>query len=274
MINTTNYKFKSWSEYFISKNGIYDISIETLPIDISWNEFIKSQKGKKYWVLIDKLLSKIINTDISIQIYPYPELVFNAINSVKLNDIKVFILGQDPYFNYELHNNQIIPQSMGISFSVPVGIKIPSSLINIHKNLLNNGLINKIPDHGNLNSWINQGVMLFNAALTVQHGIPNSHAKYWKEFSNELIKYVSNNTQNIVFILWGKFALNKLEDGLIDDNKHCVIVSSHPSGLSNTKEVNSKILNKKYPSFNNSNSFKECNDYLLLHNKTPINWNY
>ena len=271
MLNIANYNYKSWSEYYTPKNNKYDISLDVLPINKSWDEFINEQKTKKFWTRIGQLLTKCINTP-NIRIYPYPELVFNSLNLLPIDKIKVFILGQDPYFNCEKHNGKDIPQAMGISFSVPVGIKIPSSLVNIHKNLLKNGLIKKLPDHGNLISWVNQGCMLFNAALTVQHGIANSHEKYWSEFSDNLIKYVSDNTNNIVFMLWGKFALKKLEDGLIDSNKHLVLASSHPSGLSNAKPISSNVLNKKYPSFNDSNNFGQANDYLVSCDKIPIDW--
>jgi len=274
MLNVTNYNIKSWREYFEpNENNKYNVSLNLLPITHDWDKFMDIQKTKPYWEKINMLLTKCTNSP-ETKIYPYPELVFNSLNTISLDNIKVFILGQDPYFNNEVHNKKIIPQAMGVSFSVPVGVKIPSSLSNIHRNLLNNGLIKKMPDHGNLMSWVNQGCMLFNATLTVQHGIPNSHQKYWQNFSNELIKYISDNTNNIVFILWGKFALDKLEKGLIDDTKHKVLVSSHPSGLSNTKDIYSKILNKKYSSFSNSNNFKEANDYLVLNNKIPINWDY
>lgn len=273
MLNTNNYTIKSWRDFFPQVDNKYQVTLNDLHVDPSWKDFIDEQKDKKYWLRINSLISKCINTA-GIDVYPYPELVFNSFNLLQLDQIKVFILGQDPYFNCEIHNTNKIPQAMGTSFSVPVGVKIPSSLVNIHKNLLNNKLIKKIPDHGNLSSWVNQGCMLFNSSLTVQHGIPNSHEKYWSEFSNNFIKYISDNTTNVVFILWGKFALKKLEDKFICDKKHCVLVSSHPSGLSNTKEVFSSVLNKKYPSFNNSNSFKEANDYLVKHNKTPINWDY
>ena len=196
--------------------------------------------------------------------YPYPDLVFSAFNSTPLKQIKVVILGQDPYHQHENHNDDIIPQAMGMSFSVPVGIKIPSSLKNIYKNLIQYKHILDTPKHGNLESWTYQGVLMINTALTVQHGCPNSQAKYWTWLTDKLIEYISDNTENTVFILWGSPAYNKR--ALVNNKKHLVIASSHPSGLSYSKKMKDK------PAFKDQDHFKLTNNYLIKHSKEPIVW--
>lgn len=260
----TTYNYKSWKEY-------NNIDIFTLPMDNSWKEFMNTQKD----IInnINEYLTMCIKEGKNI--YPYPELVFNAFLLTPLNKVKVVILGQDPYHGTEkdYFTKQMIPQAMGLSFSVPKMIKIPSSLCNIFRNLHNNKLIDEIPTHGDLSEWANQGCLLFNSAFTVEHKNPNSHADIWSTFSDNCIKYISDNTVNTVFILWGKFALKKYELGLIDDKKHCVLASSHPSGLSYNNTMKSVKINKVYSSFKDSNNFKLTNDYLCKHKKEPINWN-
>ena len=203
-------------------------------------------------------------TDGKIKIYPYPNLLFNAFILTPLSNVKVVILGQDPYHCNEIHHDKIIPQAMGLSFSVPKGMKIPSSLQNIYKNLLKYKHIEIKPNHGNLSFWAYQGCLMLNTSLTVQHSYPNSHSKYWLPFTDKIIKYISNKLNNIVFVLWGNPALNKLN--LIDQNKHKIIISSHPSGLSYNKKL------KNYDSFENTDHFGEINKYLKEKNKKQIIW--
>jgi uracil-DNA glycosylase len=271
LLNTENYPFKTWSEEYKNNSG-YSIDLKCLFISDSWTDFFKKEFKTNDWLLLEKYITHALSVSKGeVKIYPYPALIFSAFNATPLDKVKVVILGQDPYFKNEEHT-KLIPQAMGLSFSVPIGIKIPSSLINIYKNLHKFGHISKIPNHGNLSFWAYQGCLMLNASLTVQHGHKNSHAKYWANITNSIIKHVSDTCQNIVFVLWGKFALKKLEDGLIDEKIHKVLISSHPSGLSNNKSMKSYIRNETYKSFSSADHFREINKYLKKCNKDEIIW--
>ena len=257
MLSIDNYNYKNWNDYF--KNDKIDIS--KLTIHKSWKKFIKQEQNKDYWEKINKDLSSCKNLN---KIYPYPELIFNAFNLTPLNEIKVVILGQDPYHNHILHNKKIVPEAMGLSFSVPIGFTIPSSLNNIYENLMKYKQIVYKPKHGNLTSWAYQGCMMLNTSLTVECNCPNIHTNIWKEFTDNVIKYISSKCNNIVFVLWGSYALSKMN--LIDQDKHKIIVSSHPSGLSYNKKL------RTYPAFSEFNHFGTINRYLKKHNKPTIIW--
>jgi len=260
-LNTTTYPYGTWAE----KYPDYNVTLKTLPVNASWSEFLEQEYEKEYFKDTEEFLSHCLkHTKGKINIYPYPDLVFNALNTTPLDEVKVVILGQDPYFNNETHNNKAIPQAMGLSFSVPTGMDIPSSLKNIYKNMIANKQLTTPPTHGNLSSWASQGCLLLNTALTVQHGYPDSHKKHWTSFTNSLIKYISDKCENVIFVLWGGSSLSKL--GLIDDKKHKILISSHPSGLSYDKPL------RTYKSFKESNHFKEINDYLKEKGKTEILW--
>lgn len=252
----------NWKNIYQS-HEIFDIS--KLNYHNSWNDFFGQTEVKKELKKINKTFTTLLQNNISI--FPYPKDVFNAFVYTPLNDIRVVCIGQDPYFNSYNINNQKIPEAMGLSFSVPKNIKIPSSLNNIFKNALKYKHFNKYPSHGNLESWAKQGVFLFNTALTVQEGVKLSHAKIWNVFSDLVIKYISDNCNNIVFVLWGAHALSK--KSLIDNSdgkKHEFVISSHPSGLSCNKKLN------MYTEFNNLDQFGEINKYLIKHNKKQIDW--
>jgi len=270
MLSTDNYNLKKWNEQFASdKKNSFDVDIRNLLVHESWKQFIESNDIKSSWEKINTHLTKSLNlTKGKCEIFPYPDLLFNALNTTPLNKVNVVILGQDPYPKLE----QDIPQAMGLSFSVPQGLTIPSSLSNILKNLKKYKHINDTPTHGNLSSWANQGCLMINASLTVQEGHPNSHEKLWTQFTDHLIKFISDNTKNTVFVLWGKFALKKWEDGIIDDSKHHIISSSHPSGLSNTKSMYSNKFNNTFPAFNDFDHFGEINKYLIKTKKIEIKW--
>ena len=181
--------------------------------------------------------------------YPSEDLIFHAFNTTSWNNIKVIILGQDPYHNPK--------QAMGLCFSVPKGIKVPPSLKNIFKEL-NTDLNITIPEHGDLSEWASQGVFLLNAMLTVQHKSPGSHKKIgWQTFTNAVINKLSAEKEGLVFLLWGNFAKNKKE--LIDTSKHLVLEAAHPSPLARGAYFGSK-------------HFSQTNAYLIKQNKTPINW--
>lgn len=182
-----------------------------------------------------------IGNDISI--YPPKHLVFNAFHLTPPSKLKVVIVGQDPYINEG--------EAMGLAFSVQSGKKIPPSLRNIFKKL------NKKSISGDLTDWATQGVLLLNTSLTVKAHLSNSHALQWKEITDSMIRYLSDNFTNLIFMLWGGNAFKKNE--YIDGNKHHVLISSHPSPLGCSKQM------KGYTSFNDSNHFVECNDILTLH---------
>lgn len=186
-------------------------------------------------------------------IYPIEQEVFSAYKLCALSNIKVVILGQDPY-----HGKG---QGHGLSFSVKKGVRQPPSLKNIFKELESDIGI-PIPDkfQGELTSWANQGVFLLNTVLTVAESKPDSHKnKGWEEFTDATIQAISDNNENVVFILWGAKALKKTD--LIDYNKHLVLTSFHPSPFSARK------------GFFGSKPFSKTNDYLISTNQKPINWN-
>jgi uracil-DNA glycosylase len=258
LLNADDYNILPWNEKYPEFNA----DITKLKIHNSWKDF---DFKKEYTQRLNNYLSHCLKvTSGKIKIYPYPDLLFNALNMTPLNKIKVVFLGQDPYHNNEIHHEEIIPQAMGLAFSVPVGIEIPSSLKNIYQNLINYGHIDSMPPHGNLSFWAHQGCLLLNTSLTVQHGYPNRHAEFWKPITDNLIKYISDHCENIVFVLWGGPALEKLN--LIDTQKHKVIISSHPSGLSYNKPL------RNYKPFNEVDHFSKINKYLIKHNKNKILW--
>ncbi|MGV6944668.1 uracil-DNA glycosylase [Sphingobacterium kyonggiense] len=185
------------------------------------------------------------------QVFPPNGFVFNAFHLTPLSQVKVVILGQDPY-----HNDG---QAHGLSFSVPAGIAIPPSLQNIYKELKNDIPDFQIPQHGDLTHWAKQGVLLLNAILTVRAHEAGSHQKKgWEKFTDSIIRAISDQQEHVVFILWGGYAIKKA--ALIDQSKHLVLTSVHPSPLS------------VYRGFFGSKHFSKTNDYLLASGKTPIDW--
>ncbi|MCO5231665.1 MAG: uracil-DNA glycosylase [Chitinophagales bacterium] len=182
-------------------------------------------------------------------IYPPAPLIFNAFNSTPFDQLKVVILGQDPY-----HGDG---QAHGLSFSVPQGIKAPPSLVNIFKELQRE-FGYPIPSHGNLSKWAQQGVLLLNAMLTVEANSPASHQKKgWEQFTNAVIQHISDKKEGIVFILWGRYAQEKIS--FIDTNKHFILKSAHPSPFSATK-------------FFGCNHFIQTNEILQNQGLAPIDW--
>lgn len=184
------------------------------------------------------------------QVYPPNRLIFNALNSTPLEQVKVLILGQDPYHGFG--------QAHGLSFSVPRGVKVPPSLINIFQEL-NHDLGLPSPQHGDLSAWTQQGVLLLNTALTVRARQANSHrGKGWEGFTDEVIKLVSQHQEYVVFILWGKNAREK--KALVDSSKHLILESAHPSPYS-----------AQYGFFG-SRPFSRCNQFLQSRGLSPIDW--
>jgi uracil-DNA glycosylase len=252
-------KTKTWLDQFPDSN----VKLDTLLPNESWTPLFDQilSECKKEIKALEEMLQATIKDSV---VFPYPDHVFNAFKLTDLSDIKVVIFGQDPYFKAECVDKSYIPQAMGLSFSVQDKIKIPPSLVNINNNLLKFNHINAKPKSGNLTSWAQQGCLLLNSSLTVTNGLPNSHEKYWKKITDLIIKYISNNTTNTVFFLWGNPSLKKLS--LIDQTKHKVSISSHPSPLS----VKNKL--GKYLSFEDTDHFGIANEYLTANGKDKINW--
>jgi len=188
-------------------------------LDNSWQNVLKTEFEKPYFTQLDKTLEKDYTTEI---IYPPKNLVFNAFNKTPFNQVKVVLLGQDPY-----HGSG---QAHGLCFSVPSGIKPPPSLVNVFKEL-NSDLGIPVPSHGNLEPWANQGVFLLNATLTVKAKQPLSHHQMgWETFTDHVIEILSKEKTGIVFLLWGRNAQEK--EQLIDTTKHFVLKAAHPSPYS------------------------------------------
>ena len=216
-------------------------------MDKSWKEIFKNYpKREELSITIDEINNKRKTTTI----YPPEKLVFRVFD-LPLKDIKVVILGQDPYHNPG--------QACGLSFSVNDGVPLPKSLINIYKELYDDLGI-KPAKTGNLEKWFKQGVFLLNAVLTVEENSPASHSNLgWQDLTDYIIKTISKENDNVVFILWGAYARGKRK--LIDQTKHKIIESAHPSPLS------------AYRGFFGSKVFSETNNYLKEVGKEPIDFN-
>jgi uracil-DNA glycosylase len=217
-------------------------------IESSWKQVLKDEFTKPYFEQIalhiktEKSQGKII--------YPPGSLIFNAFNTTPFNNVKVVILGQDPYHGHG--------QAHGLCFSVQTGVPPPPSLINIFKELQEDIGV-PVPGHGNLTHWAEQGVFLLNASLTVRAGEPMSHSKIgWAQLTDEVIKKISAEKKHVVFILWGKFAQEKKL--LIDEGKHCILKSAHPSPLS------------AHAGFFGCKHFSKTNVYLMSKGIDPIDW--
>jgi uracil-DNA glycosylase len=217
-------------------------------IDESWKKALQEEFTKPYFENIVAFLKteKVQGKTI----YPPGSLIFNAFKKTPFNKLKVLLLGQDPY-----HGKG---QAMGLSFSVPKGVKPPPSLINIFKELHDDVGV-AMPSTGDLTPWAEQGVMLLNAALTVRAGEPNSHSKLgWHQFTDAVIQKVSDEKEGIVFLLWGAFAHQKQE--LIDQTKHHVLKAAHPSPYSADK------------GFFGCRHFSKTNKFLVAQKEDPIDW--
>jgi len=213
----------------------------------SWKKALEKEFGKKYMKDLKMFLKEERRHN---SIYPESSDVFNAFQYSPLDTLKIVILGQDPY-----HGEG---QAHGLSFSVPNGIQIPPSLVNIFKEI-ESDLNIKNHRKGDLTKWAKQGVLLLNATLTVAADKAGSHQnKGWEQFTDKVISIISEERKGIIFLLWGKFAQNKQK--LINKNKHHILTSSHPSPLSS------------YRGFLGCKHFSECNKILNRENKTEINW--
>lgn len=225
-----------------------NLEVKTPKIAQSWLTELKTEFESDYFKSLKLFL---LEEKKKHTIFPKWEDIFNAYNLTPFNEIKVVIIGQDPY-----HGEN---QAHGLCFSVQKGIKPPPSLKNIYKELKSDVEFTE-PNHGELTSWAKQGVFLLNATLTVRKSQPGSHQKKgWETFTNETIKAISNKKEGIVFLLWGRFAQEK--EKLIDAEKHHILKAAHPSPFS------------AYNGFFGCKHFSKTNSLLQSQNLTPINWN-
>lgn len=219
----------------------------SVQIGNDWDDILKEERKKDYYINLRK---KLIYEYKNYTVYPNMYDIFNALKKVSYKDVKVVILGQDPYHGQG--------QAHGFSFSVKKGIKTPPSLQNIYKELHNDlGLY--IPNNGNLIKWANQGVLLLNSTLTVRSHQANSHKDLgWTILTDNIIKILNARSKPIVFILWGKFAQSKEE--LITNDRHLIIKSAHPSPFA------------AHRGFFGSRPFSKTNEFLQKNNFKPIDW--
>ena len=217
-------------------------------IEASWKDILQDEFNKPYFGQIvlhlktEKTQGKII--------YPPGPNIFNAFNTTPFDKIKIVLLGQDPYHG--------AGQAHGLCFSVQNGVPPPPSLVNIFKELFADTGV-KIPGHGNLTRWAEQGVFLLNASLTVRAGEPMSHAKIgWATFTDTVIKKISEGKEHVVFMLWGKFAQEKRV--LINESKHLILRTVHPSPLS----ANAGFFGSRH--------FSKANAYLMSKGIDPVDW--
>ena len=212
-------------------------------IEESWKKELHDEWSKDYFV---RLTNFVRNEYATKQIFPPGRQIFAAFNATPFNEVKVVILGQDPYHD--------VGQANGLCFSVNDGIQFPPSLRNIFQEI-HNDIGSPIPQSGDLTRWAKQGVLL----LTVEAHKAASHQRQgWEQFTDEVISHLSNHRQNLVFILWGSYAISKRS--LIDPDKHLILTSVHPSPLS------------AYRGFFGNKHFSKANNYLVEHGKTPITW--
>ena len=220
---------------------------ERVKIEHSWKQALWSEFEQRYFDNIKQRLFVAKNSGLTV--YPPGGLIFNAFKLTPLDKVKVVIIGQDPYHNPG--------EAMGLSFSVPKGVRVPPSLRNVFKELhADIGIA--IPNHGDLTPWAEQGVLLLNAMLTVQHKSPGSHKSLgWQQFTNAVISTISQEREGIVFLLWGRFAQQKAS--FIDSSKHHILTAAHPSPLARN-------------AFSGCKHFSKTNELLLKQNQTPIDW--
>lgn len=214
---------------------------------MTWEDIISLEKQKEYFKNLEKIINKKYKTTI---VYPPKEKIFNAFSLTKYNELKVVILGQDPY-----HGEG---QAQGLAFSTPKEIKNPPSMANILKEINSDIGFSNCND-GNLTSWATQGVLLINTILTVEDSKPKSHHNIgWEIFTDTIIKHISDNFEDIIFLLWGAPAIKKTK--LIDESKHHILTAPHPSPLS------------AYRGFFGSKHFSQTNEILKSQNKKEIIW--
>lgn len=216
-------------------------------IEESWKRVLSNEWDKEYFVKLTDFVRKEYATS---QVFPPGGEIFAAFDATPFDDVKVVIIGQDPYHD--------VNQANGLCFSVRDGIPFPPSLLNIFKEIQND-LGKPIPQSGDLSRWAKQGVLLLNSTLTVKAHCAGSHQnKGWEQFTDKVILQLAQKKENLVFILWGAYAIKK--GAFINRMQHLVLTSPHPSPLS------------AHRGFFGNKHFSTTNEYLLKHGKTPIEW--
>ena len=215
----------------------------------TWRQALGAEKSQPYF---QNILARVqAERDAGLTIFPPATDVFNAFKLTEFADVRVVILGQDPYHN--------VGQAHGLAFSVREGVQIPPSLVNIYTELADDIAGFHTPKHGCLNHWAQQGVLLLNTVLTVRAHQAHSHAQFgWETFTDRVISQINAHRQNVVFMLWGSHAQKK--GAMIDRTKHLVLTAPHPSPLS------------AYRGFFGCKHFSQTNDYLKQFNYHPIDW--
>lgn len=221
--------------------------MSNIKIEAGWKAALAAEFEQPYFETIaaflrsEKAAGKVI--------YPPGSLIFNAFDSTPFDQVKVVILGQDPYHNPG--------EAMGLCFSVPRGVKVPPSLLNIYKELKADVGVSA-PGHGDLSAWTRQGVFLLNAMLTVERNRPQSHQNIgWQTFTDAVIRTLSERREGLVFMLWGNFARKK--KALIDAERHLILESAHPSPLAGN-------------AFSGCRHFSKANAYLESKGMAPVDW--
>lgn len=216
-------------------------------IESSWKQHLAEEWDKEYFVKLTDFVRQEYRTK---KIFPPASKIFAAFDACPFDQVKVVILGQDPYHD--------VGQANGLCFSVEPGIPMPPSLVNIFKEIKSD-IGTDVPKNGDLSRWAKQGVLLLNATLTVEaHKAASHQGKGWEEFTDEVIMRLANDRENLVFMLWGSYAIKK--GAFIDRNQHLVLTSPHPSPLS------------AYRGFFGNKHFSKANEYLTIHQKEPITW--
>lgn len=229
---------------------IETINFDCIPMESGWRMQLHQEFEKPYMLDLKQFLDKEFSSGKTI--FPPKELIFNALNQTPYEEIKVVIMGQDPYHG--------IGQAEGLSFSVPKNIRPPPSLQNIFKELQSDLKVPK-PSHGSLISWAKQGVLLLNATLTVREGQPKSHfGKGWETFTDKIIQSLCEKSDPIVFMLWGNSAIEKFKTAGFASSPHLVLTAPHPSPLS------------AYTGFFGCSHFSKANLFLKSHHKSEIHW--
>ncbi|MBC7426899.1 MAG: uracil-DNA glycosylase [Bacteroidia bacterium] len=224
-------------------------AIKDLKLEAGWNEQLKGEFEKPYF----KLLTEFLNNERASgkTVFPAKENIFAALNATPFDKVKVVIIGQDPYHG--------AGQAHGLCFSVNNGVKVPPSLVNIFKELKSDLKDFEIPDNGNLMPWAKEGVLLLNATLTVRASEAGSHqGKGWEEFTDSIIKALSQKETPIVFLLWGKYAQNKA--AFLSSTHHKVLTAAHPSPFS------------AYNGFLGCKHFSKANAFLVQEGLEAVDW--
>ncbi len=216
---------------------------------VTWHDVLATEKQQPYFVETLEMVAKERASGVTV--YPPKEDVFNAFRLTELNQVKVVILGQDPYHGPN--------QAHGLAFSVRPGVAVPPSLMNMYKELESDIPGFQRPNHGFLESWAKQGVLLLNTVLTVEAGKAHSHARFgWETFTDRVIAAINENRENVVFLLWGSHAQKK--GSIIDTKRHHVLKAPHPSPLS------------AHRGFFGCKHFSRTNAILSQQGETPIDW--